>query len=82
MLHSASTRLTSTPLASILLALYLSVSVLIYIAAAGYRGERMGYFLSMGMFAPGLNGTSTGRLMRLREREVTGIEILSALEWI
>ena len=72
--------LTSTDLASTPLALYLPVSILIYIAGARYGGERMRYFLSMRMFAPGLDGASTRRFMRLREREVAGIKVLSPLE--
>jgi hypothetical protein len=76
------TLLACTLLASTLLAFHLPVSVLIYIAGARYGGVGMRYFLPMRVFAPCLDGPSNRGPMRLRQREVTGIEILSALEWI
>src|SRR3569833_761626 len=78
----ASTLLACTLLASTLLALHLPVSVLIYIAGARYGGVGMRYCLPVRVFAPCLDGSSIRGHMRLREREVAGIEILPALEWI
>jgi hypothetical protein len=61
-------------------ALKLRVSLFVNIAGAWYGRKGVGYVLAERMFSPGLNSANVGRFVRLREREVAGIEVLSSLE--